>query len=229
MDSIDLIRQLADSALLERVRAGVSAAKNWDDAIFRAMARRDFDVALADWPDAQAFAVAVAELTGRAETLEHDIRAGLLELLHPPPAELKAAKPFFTRFAPEIDRIRELEMYWKNSEAARQRDKQYGVARIAVTCFAKDVERIREFVRQVNSESKFDAVVPRKMPGRPPKPGSEAAKRREEAFELLFGKPKAATGVVAAPAAPAGGETLSPSDSDIASASKTMGSGPSKS
>jgi hypothetical protein len=181
MDVPENIRILADSALLQLVREGVEAAKNWPTQVLEALSRRDYEAALAEFDEARTFAVAIDELTLRAERLDHETREGLLAAVHPLPDHLKSAKAFFVRLAPEIDRIRELEMYWKRNEEARKRDAEHGIVRINVTCFSKDAERIREFVKKVNAESKFDAV-PRKIPGRPPKPGSPAdLKRKAEA------------------------------------------------
>jgi hypothetical protein len=169
MDTTEITRNLADSALIERIRAGLESAKNWSDPIFRAMSGWDFEAALSEFPEAKEFAVAVHELTLRAEKLEHESREALLSAIHPLPDQLKPAKAFFARLAPEIGRIRELEAYWRNNEAARQRDRENGIARIAISCFQKDVERIREFVKKVNAESRFDETAPRKKPGRPRK------------------------------------------------------------
>jgi hypothetical protein len=169
MDTTEITRNLADLALIERVRAGLEAAKNWSDPIFRAMSGWDFEMALTEFPDAKEFAVAVHELTLRAEKLEHESREALLAAIHPLPEQLKPAKAFFARLAPEIGRIRELEAYWRNNEAARQRDKENGIARIAISCFQKDVEKIRAFVKKVNEESRFVETAPRKKPGRPRK------------------------------------------------------------
>lgn len=169
MDTTEITRNLADSALIERVRAGLDSAKNWSDPIFKAMSGWDFETALAEFPDAKEFAVAVHELTLRAEKLEHESREALLSAIHPLPEQLKPAKAFFARLAPEIGRIRELEAYWRNNESARQRDRENGIARIAISCFQKDVEKIRAFVKKVNAESRFDETAPRKKPGRPRK------------------------------------------------------------
>lgn len=180
MDTPENIRILADSVLLDLVRRGVEQAGNWSEPVFEALGRRDYEAALAEFPDARVFAIAVDELTARAEKIEHEIREGLLGQIHPLPDHLKPARAFFARLAPELDRIRELEMYWRNNEAARKRDAELGIARITITCFVKDAERIRTFARQVNAESKFDQLANRK-PGRPPKPGSPAdLKRRAE-------------------------------------------------
>lgn len=173
MDTSEITRNLADSALLERVRAGVEAAKNWPEPVFLAMSAWDFEASMGEYPEAREFAIAVHELALRSEKLDHEAREGLLAAVHPLPDQLKRARVFFTRLAPEFSRIRELEVYWKNNEFTRQRDKKFGVARIAIACFEKDVERIRAFVRQVNAESKFDEIVKKKKGGRPrkvPKP-----------------------------------------------------------
>lgn len=169
MDTTEITRNLADSALLERVRSGVESAKNWPEPVFAAMTAWDFEASTAEYPEAREFAIAVHELALRAEKLDHETREGLLAAIHPLPDHLKRARVFFTRLAPEFSRIRELEVYWKNNEATRQRDKEFGVARIAIACFEKDVERIRAFVRQVNAESKFDEIVKKKKGGRPRK------------------------------------------------------------
>jgi hypothetical protein len=169
MDTTEIVRNLADSALIERVRAGLESAKNWSDPIFRAMSGWDFEAALAEFPEAREFAIAVHELTLRAEKLEHESREALLAAVHPLPDQLKPAKAFFARLAPELGRIRELEAYWRNNESARQRDRENGIARIAISCFQKDVEKIRAFVKKVNEESRFDETAPRKKPGRPRK------------------------------------------------------------
>lgn len=169
MDTPEITRNLADSALIERVRAGIESSKNWSEAIFRAISGWDFETALSEFPEAKEFAIAVHELGLRAEKLEHESREALLAAIHPLPEQLKPAKAFFARLAPEIGRIRELEAYWRNNEAARQRDKENGIARIAISCFQKDVERIRAFVKKVNEESRFDEAAPRKKPGRPRK------------------------------------------------------------
>jgi hypothetical protein len=191
MDVPEKVRILADSALLQLVRDGVEAARNWPTPVFEAFSRRDYEMALADFGEARTFAVAVDELTLRAERLDHGAREGLLAAVHPLPDHLKAAKAFFVRLAPEIDRIRELEMYWRRNEEARKRDAEHGVVRINITCFQKDADRIREFVRKINAESKFVETVPRRIPGRPPKPGSPADLRRKEAAAAAA--PKAAT------------------------------------
>lgn len=193
MDTPENIRILADSVLLDLVRSGVETAKNWSEPVFEAFARRDYDAALSEFPDARVFAIAVDELTARAEKIEHDIREGLLGQIHPLPDHLKPARAFFARLAPELDRIRELEMYWRNNEAARKRDAELGIARITITCFQKDAEKIREFARRINAESKFDQLTHRK-PGRPPKPGSPAdLKRRAEAEEKAAPKTTSAS------------------------------------
>jgi hypothetical protein len=196
MDTTEITRNLADSALIERVRAGLEAAKIWSDPIFRAMSGWDFEAALAEFPDAKEFAVAVHELTLRAEKLEHESREALLSAVHPLPDQLKPAKAFFARLAPEIGRIRELEAYWRNNEAARQRDRENGIARIAISCFQKDVERIREFVKKVNAESRFDETAPRKKPGRP-------RKNLTPAEAVTEPTPETAASTAATPAAPA--------------------------
>ncbi len=169
MDMAEITRNLSDTALLERVRAGVEAARNWSEPVFSAMSGWNFENALLEFPDAREFAIAVHELTLRSEKLDHEGREGLLSAIYPLPDQLRPAKAFFARIAPELSRIRELEMFWRNKEAARRRDKEYGVARIAITCFEKDVERIRAFVKKVNEESKFSETVPKKKGGRPRK------------------------------------------------------------
>jgi hypothetical protein len=210
MDTSEITRNLADSALLERVRAGVEAAKNWPEPVFSAMAAWDFETAMTEYQEAREFAIAVHELALRAEKLDHEAREGLLAAVHPLPDQLKRARAFFSRLAPEFSRIRELEVYWKNNEFTRQRDKKFGVARIAIACFEKDVERIRAFVRQVNAESKFDEIVKKKKGGRPrktPKPAEAATESTPEtaphAAPETTPTAAAAAAVEAAPSSPA--------------------------
>jgi hypothetical protein len=205
MDTSEITRNLADSALLERVRAGVEAAKNWPEPVFSAMSAWDFETAMAEYPEAREFAIAVHELALRAEKLDHEARESLLAAIHPLPDQIKRARAFFTRLAPEFSRIRELEVYWKNNESTRQRDKEFGVARIAIACFEKDVERIRAFVRQVNAESKFDEIVKKKKGGRPRK----VPKPAEAATPAAVTPETPSTDVTAAPAEAA---TSSPAD-----------------
>lgn len=199
MDTTEITRNLADSALLERVRSGVESAKNWPEPVFSAMSAWDFEASTAEYPEAREFAIAVHELALRAEKLDHETREGLLAAVHPLPDQLKRARVFFTRLAPEFSRIRELEVYWKNNEATRQRDKKYGVARIAIACFEKDVERIRAFVRQVNAESKFDEIVKKKKGGRPRK----VSKHADAAVSAASETKSTSTAVTAAPTEPA--------------------------
>lgn len=197
MDTPENIRILADSVLLDLVRRGVEAAQNWSEPVFEALARRDYENALSEFPEARAFAIAVDELTLRAEKIEHETREGLLSSVYPLPDHLRPARAFFARLAPELDRVRELEMYWKNNEAARKRDAELGIVRLTISCFAKDAERIREFARRVNQESKFDKV-PKRTPGRPPKPGSPAdLKRRAEAEAAAAAAAEAAAAAAA--------------------------------
>lgn len=203
MDDVASAKELSDQALLERVRAGVAAAAAWPAEVFDALNKRDFIDRLIEMPEVRTFAIAISELTMREERVEPRVRNALISLVHPLPPSLKPASAFFARLGPELTRLRELDILWRASEEARKHARSNKVARISIVCLEKDVQRVRDFVRQMNRESKFDEVVPKRPVGRPPKPGTAAARRREES-------------------ARAAEEILEPTEAEIASATKPM-------
>jgi hypothetical protein len=177
---------MSDNALLERVRVGIDTAAEWPTAVFEILKRRDFAEALADWPAVQAFAVGLDELTLRAERLDPPTREQLLAMINPLPAALKPARDFFVRLAPEINRIKELHVYWRSSHMSRLRLKEAGFSVISLTCRTVDIEKVRDYIKKLNEEA---GVSPPLMKVGRPRKFAAAAETTGAASEAV--QPKA--------------------------------------
>jgi len=176
------IDELTDSALVDRVRAGLAEAEAWPDAVFDDLSRFDYRsstgiIAEPSGADdqARAFAAAVVELARRVDTIEPGPRERLLDLIWRPATPIaKKLRPFLLRTRPELEKMQARQLNLRAAERARERAKKHKVVRIAVECLESDAEAVRAFVRELNKKSGIaETMLPGKV-GRPRKTPSPA-------------------------------------------------------
>lgn len=189
------LRQAIASVLLERAAAGLKAAQDglWTPDVFAKLNRRDFEQTLSETPSALDFGLALDELSLRAEVLTPPEREALLTLISPLPEALRPARDFFKRIEPELQRIRELQTFYKATLGQQIRRQDAGLQRVSVIVRKEDVEKIRAFADELNRRSGVDKL-PRPKRGRPPKAKVEAAalpapfQSQASAVDYLFPK-----------------------------------------
>ncbi|MCA3083122.1 MAG: hypothetical protein ING69_10760 [Rhodocyclaceae bacterium] len=188
------LRQAIATILIERVATGLKAALEgaWTPDVFAKLNRRDFEQTLSETPSALDFGIALDELSLRAEVLTPAEREALLVLIVPLPEALKPARDFFKRIEPELQRIRELQVYYKATLGQQIRRQDAGLQRVSVIVRKEDVEKVRAFADDLNRRSGVDKI-PRPKRGRPPKANvAELAPTTKqsphEALDYLFSK-----------------------------------------
>jgi hypothetical protein len=164
------LRQAVAPVLIDRVSAGLKAAQEgeWTPDIFERLNRRDFEQTLSDNPSALDFSVALDELSLRAEAMTPAERATLLSLISPLPEALRPARNYFKRIEPELQRIRELQIFYRATLGQQMRRQDAGLQRVTVFVMKDDAEKIRALAADLNRRSGVDKL-PRPKRGRPPR------------------------------------------------------------